>query len=990
MEWMSKQQKIFSWSVIVWGTLMMGTLLGISLYRRGYAPLDYHLSLNYPQARWARFIEQREGTSSLWKEGSAPPLIGAYPYQTEGTFIYQFAYPFTLGQVHIQDQHSQWGEGDRVRLWTSLDGSTWTLQYDDNERSTVVAFSKVINLSTNQTKTFYIKYALYAGDRNRATDDNRGATIREFHLQVIPGHPLLLKFWKLLKFVILPASFLIMLLSRFWCAPMGMHDRIGVLLLLGFALALRLWFVTHVEHPPLYGDPADYDQKALAITALITGDFSVPPQESYFEKTIVNIAEKGPLYPLLLASVYLVYGEQNFQIVRVLQAILDVITCCLVYFIGKRIFSGGTGWLALIFAACYLPFMVSVGLPMQETFAMLLLCATVLLFIHISKQPSWRYRGYIGMVLGLTILSRYALNFLLIPFSAAFCLKRWNDRLPAKYILKEVAVLCAGLGLTLGLWVLLFWGTTGQVSMSTSMRHYRGLYKGLYAWGQQVDHIHVQQNSLLEEILKRHGSQHPSFEELREAFSMTILKHPFQALVTMLHRLYYYWKYAYNDFYQVPFGTLRGHGVYHQVIVLFGLWGIGCTLSRWSQTMFLVIPIAYLVLINMIVSVELRQAVLAFPFLMVFAAALIELIITYVWSTARHLTRRVGSRLALCTGCIGLCGALASVFPLPIALTILPEGFSPRFAYLLNCGWIAGLLVAVSLLTYLMLVATLRHEKHVRWWAICGTFVSLSLISLVWSVYALTNHEWREWQTRLITQEIVVQQEILLPNHLPEFSEAMLKIDVQSGVGHYYDLDIRVNGQLMKRFEHGVHPDEEFETYARTGAYPTLTLFMEMRKQRFDDLRQWVTIPIDAALLRSDNTLQIQLQLSQAAGGEPHSVAIYGDYRSPDEKKLPLPAMGFGSTGSSPFKYMIDNDYRLRLTEDEIESLARGSNSMSREILGDFTRYHRFGNDALLKSRYFDGQTWRDYDLSNRPGIQSGVYRIRLVLKDRQGQMWVL
>jgi tetratricopeptide (TPR) repeat protein len=131
-----------------------------------------------------------KGNSKLWSP-DFPGHLGAFPYKAEATLIYKFQTESKIDQVIIEDVHTQWGFhnsrqwiGDIVRMWTSIDGNHWTLRYDDKKRWGVVKYSQVFDTEFDDQQEFYIKYYFYAGDPNRGNNDNRGASLAEFSVDI--------------------------------------------------------------------------------------------------------------------------------------------------------------------------------------------------------------------------------------------------------------------------------------------------------------------------------------------------------------------------------------------------------------------------------------------------------------------------------------------------------------------------------------------------------------------------------------------------------------------------------------------------------------------------------------------------------------------------------------------------------------------------------------------------------------------------------------
>lgn len=60
-----------------------------------------------------------------------------------------------------------------------------------------------------------------------------------------------------------------------------------------------------------------------------------------------------PLYPLFLSFIYLIFGEGNYLAAVIVHSIFSVLTCILIYFIGKKIFNIKIGILSSLYFAIY-------------------------------------------------------------------------------------------------------------------------------------------------------------------------------------------------------------------------------------------------------------------------------------------------------------------------------------------------------------------------------------------------------------------------------------------------------------------------------------------------------------------------------------------------------------------------------------------------------------------------------------------------------------
>ncbi len=189
-------------------------------------------------------------------------------------------------------------------------------------------------------------------------------------------------------------------------------SRAPVTVILVLALSLRL---ANALFLPLQGgdlilsDMKGYDQAALAL--LEQRPLPVHTAERYLFHPLGSDTYHPPGYYYFLASVYAVAGHR-YVAVRMVQAVLDTITCLLVYLLGKRLFGEATGLLAAALAAVYPPLIFYTGVLLTESLTTFLLTGATWMLVR-SVGADWR-RGQIrrlvgGLLLGLAIITRSVL-----------------------------------------------------------------------------------------------------------------------------------------------------------------------------------------------------------------------------------------------------------------------------------------------------------------------------------------------------------------------------------------------------------------------------------------------------------------------------------------------------------------------------------------------------------------------------------------------------
>ncbi|MCP4400618.1 MAG: glycosyltransferase family 39 protein [bacterium] len=132
--------------------------------------------------RWEKDASQRQGR--LWNK-DMPGHLGAFPHGASGSFVYEFHFSEQIAEMTVSDIHTQWERGDRIKMWTSIDGEQWNLQYDNKDvHYTEDRFYHFFTTEFYGRQTVFIKYDFKAGDKNRDAADNSGASLHQFSLAV--------------------------------------------------------------------------------------------------------------------------------------------------------------------------------------------------------------------------------------------------------------------------------------------------------------------------------------------------------------------------------------------------------------------------------------------------------------------------------------------------------------------------------------------------------------------------------------------------------------------------------------------------------------------------------------------------------------------------------------------------------------------------------------------------------------------------------------
>jgi len=124
-------------------------------------------------------------------------------------------------------------------------------------------------------------------------------------------------------------------------------------------------------------------------------------------------ARRGPVYPLFLAIIYLIFGY-SFVAVRFAQAIIGALTCIIIYLLSKELFDKKVGLIAAFISAIYYPFILQPAYLLTEVLFTFLLIAMLYFLIRYYYKKDFFSLCLGGLIFGISILCKGIL-FLFIP-----------------------------------------------------------------------------------------------------------------------------------------------------------------------------------------------------------------------------------------------------------------------------------------------------------------------------------------------------------------------------------------------------------------------------------------------------------------------------------------------------------------------------------------------------------------------------------------------
>jgi len=722
-----------------------------------------------------------------------------------------------------------------------------------------------------------------------------------------------------------------------------MRDRWSwiVAAILFVALAVRVGFVLGLPQRALYWDEPLYENWAKGYVSAfpsLFGDANAPS----FLQAFHTSQPKGELYTFLVGLVYASAGAQP-RAVYVLQAVLDALTCLLVFGLARALAGVRAGLIAMALAAVYEPFIFSAARLQTETLTMFLVVGALWALCVPERR---RRLGHLvaGGWIAASMLARPATQALFAALLPTVPVRNWDRPWRERVVL--VLVFTGGF-LIVGAphWILsgiaadkTVW--SGTLDPSADM--YGGAILGNAGWKtDRLSFANPPRDELLA-VLGDDAKRTPQLADYRAATIRTWWFHPVGSAAVALHKLYVAWSYPYNDSRWTFLSGNRGITAYHRVVLLLGLIGMPLALQRWRVGVPLIVATLYLWAAYLVIKIEVRYAVLAMPTMICFAGVAIATF-SRGWQRAwQHGTRRRLLALAIGAG-VGVFAA--ETLSIERLLQWLP--LAPVTAH---GARVAVIIAAMACVTYL--AAELSVSLWTRSTALALLAPALAIGVLVVLFGRPLADTWHEWQSTLAPDRGIVSQEFVLPASGEAPQSGQLKLDLLPAAAGRYDVVVRVNGEEVRRYRGGLTRSDA--DLPRENYYQMI--FTAQR--RTEPENAWYTVPIDPQYLVPGAHIAVEVAL-QADGDPPGSLAIIGDYAPAeavyDGPSLRSPAL---PADTSLFKYLADGDYRMR---------------------------RRVPLSGTSHSRFFDGQSWSERDLAFDAGGQQGRYRIFLVLVYAQG-----
>ena len=728
----------------------------------------------------------------------------------------------------------------------------------------------------------------------------------------------------------------------------------GIFLL---ALLVRIYAFTSLPRRAITDDAYEYNYIAQHIVKAVTG-----AQIEYKDTFLRYGASRGWLFPLFIAAVYQMFGNQP-QYVMLLQMLLDAFTCVLIYALGKEIFSKRVGIAAALLSAFYPAFLYYSTMLYQETTTIFLLTLFVLLLCRAirRKKPSLYFvPGVLIMVISFYRSGFLFFSLFTAPVLFVILWFHYNkDRLLCFFYF------CMGVCCMVVLYGAFSYRVSGSFTFNKPSIAW-SIYETTHRDGWVTDTFAPTPTEELREVAQEYSyalsaDSHrlglPPQMYLIATFRY-IRNNLLSYLSQFITRCKRMWTYieTYPGRWHDP--IVWGQIMFHRALIILALMGIPLSLTVWHHSALFIAIFLYLT-VAFIPTIGLpRYAVPAMPFVIILAAYTAFFLVSILGKLKNQLMYGSLRAPLLFTGVMAV---MVCYLDIPLLLRLFPPA-SPIFCYTITIILTNLFLITATFFLYRIFTLSSRGKRSSR----RAILFSLVTLMLIYNNDALASKTWQEWQVPLSSTRQKIKQTIVLPADFnPDaYREAHVVIDMFPGGGQDYSFHVEANGELIKSYPNGIKAKEGKFDNTFFGLYKSF--FFDTYKLKPEDLRQWYEIELPQHLLQNSTHLVIECSLDGMVDRNKNHVVIFGDYQTTSDSNFYVgPCIPRGDEDTSLAKIMpYSGDYRF----ERVTPLY----------------------SIKTQSEYYNCCTWQKEDISGTPGIQSGSYRIRVELISNDGSQVIL
>lgn len=198
--------------------------------------------------------------------------------------------------------------------------------------------------------------------------------------------------------------------------------------------------------------------------------------------TSTAVYEFAPLPAYLMALIYRLLTPDVF-LVRLLNVVLGILTCGIIYLIGTRLGGRRVGLVAAAIAALYKPFILYSVVPLKESLSVCLCAATIWLFLSLLEAAGpesrrWTLRaGLLGLAAGLLLNVRPNAIVILPVLPLGIAYAGWRAQVNLRRLVLLLAFLLLGFAGALSPFMIRNYMVAGSFQLTTSQMGFN-LYLG--------------------------------------------------------------------------------------------------------------------------------------------------------------------------------------------------------------------------------------------------------------------------------------------------------------------------------------------------------------------------------------------------------------------------------------------------------------------------------------------------------------------------------
>jgi 4-amino-4-deoxy-L-arabinose transferase-like glycosyltransferase len=578
----------------------------------------------------------------------------------------------------------------------------------------------------------------------------------------------------------------------------------------------------------------------------------------------------GPIYPAILATIFAIDWQRDFQVVRWLNAVLDSLTAVILAMLVFLIWGRAPAIIAALLQLLYIPSIITSGVLTLETITSFLISLFLLAsLIYYLTEKKWAI-VICGLLGGVMVLAKPTASLLTIPLFVFLTLVYFRR---LKFLLSSAMLYLIPFMVIVTPWIIFTSGYYGQLAFR--------------------DPEYSQANFRTSSSIEYEGYDLDYADPDFWTYSVAdhVLSNPIGYANLLSKKIIRMWWVPHDEFWQGPEGF---ETTYHRLLIIGALFALAVVPLMRKPFLFLpLLLVGYYGGIHLILHALPRYNFNALPAIFILAVSFIAFISGKIKKITVHLKDMIP--LIAATSLLLILNAQS------IKTVILP---------------FAGIVVPALVTILLILLVGYFYIRNPIFKDAPGTlrkilwlpFILLCVIALTsWSRPQL-----REWYTQLNNSETMLITEIHLPPGMRFARNDVIKlvIDMTSDSTCRAPINVILNGSMVK-FTDAQEPI--VQSFFTKGTYRAFHGIMDYD---LASLRWYRKIGINAEnineVLRPDGILVVAISVADSAliG---NGLRLYGNYSSDDEDSVFLPS--FSHRSIERFRELGDRriyeDYKL-------------------------------------------------------------------------------